>query len=94
MAAFDPLQTLKVWLMLPLLSIRAKPLTIAFYVVFALWFTATRYSSPAFYGWLLAPAVVNILALGTVGLSSFLLRGVVSGQLRSLGWMPPPSDVR
>jgi hypothetical protein len=30
------------------MSTRSKPLAIAFYIGFALWFTATRYSSPAF----------------------------------------------
>lgn len=47
---------------------RTKPLTVAFYIAFALWFTATRYSSPGFYGWLLAPVVGNVLMFGTIAL--------------------------
>lgn len=47
---------------------RTKPITIAFYIAFALWFTATRYGSPGFYGWLLAPVVVTVLMLGTFAL--------------------------
>lgn len=50
------------------MSMRSKPLTVAFYVAFALWFTAIRYSSPSFYGWLLAPVVGKVLALGTIAL--------------------------
>ncbi|MVZ96162.1 hypothetical protein EUU23_00405 [Sphingorhabdus sp. IMCC26285] len=50
------------------MHIRATPLAIAFYVVFALWFTAIRYSSPSFYGWLLAPVIGKILVFGTISL--------------------------
>lgn len=50
------------------MSARAKPFTIAFYIAFALWFTATRYSSPGFYGWLLAPIAGNVLGLSTTAL--------------------------
>jgi hypothetical protein len=47
---------------------RTSPLTIAFYVVFALWFTAISYSFPSFYDWLLAPVVGRILVYGTIAL--------------------------
>ncbi|MCJ8159940.1 hypothetical protein, partial [Sphingomonas sp. LaA6.9] len=50
------------------MSMRSKPLTVAFYIAFALWFTAIRYSSPGFYGWLLAPVVGTVLTLGTIAL--------------------------
>ena len=50
------------------MHVRATPLAIAFYVVFAMWFTAIRYSSPSFYGWLLVPVVGYILAVGTIAL--------------------------
>lgn len=50
------------------MSKRVTPLTIAFYVAFALWFTATGYSSPAFYGWLLAPVAGTVLMFSTVTL--------------------------
>jgi len=43
------------------MTAHAKTLTIAFYVAFALWFTATRYGPPGLYGRFLAPTVVNIL---------------------------------
>jgi hypothetical protein len=50
------------------MSDRTTPLTIMFYVAFALWFTATRYSSPGFYDWLLAPIVGDVLRLCTFAL--------------------------
>ena len=59
--------------MLHVVSTRTKPLTVAFYVIFALWFTATRYSSPDFYGWLLAPLVGDVLVLCTIGLFSVIV---------------------
>lgn len=60
------------------MSARAKPFTIAFYVAFALWFTATSYSSPGFYGWLLAPIVGNILGFSLIAL--FLVVVVLAGR--------------
>ena len=50
------------------MNARASTLTIAFYVAFSLWFTATRYSSPWFYGWVLAPSVGPLLGLGTIAI--------------------------
>lgn len=50
------------------MSIRATPITVTFYVAFALWGTATSYSSPSFYSWLLAPAAGTSLTLSVVGL--------------------------
>jgi hypothetical protein len=50
------------------MSARAKPFTVAFYIAFALWFTATRYNSPNFYDWAFAPIVGNVLGLCTVAL--------------------------
>ena len=47
---------------------RASPLAITFYVAFALWFTAMRYGSPSFYGWLLTPFVSEVLVFCTVAL--------------------------
>jgi hypothetical protein len=61
-----------------LVSARPKPSTIAFYVAFALWFTATRYSDPGFYGWLLSPIVANILGLSTIAI--FLIAGVLAAR--------------
>jgi hypothetical protein len=63
------------------MSTRTKPLTTAFYIAFALWFTASRYSSPGFYGWLLAPMVGTVLMLGTIAL--FLI-AVVLGARRGI----------
>jgi hypothetical protein len=67
---------------------RTKPLTLAFYIGFALWFTATRYSSPSFYAWLLAPAVGVVLALGTIAL--FFVVVIVSARrgfvMASIPW--------
>lgn len=45
---------------------RTNVLTIAFYVAFALWFTATRYGSPSFYDWVFTPVVGYILGVCTV----------------------------
>jgi hypothetical protein len=39
-----------------------NPYTLAFYVAFALWFTATRYSPPSFYG----PMLTSLLGLATM----------------------------
>ena len=50
------------------MHLRKPPLAIAFYVVFALWFTALRYSSSSFYSWLLAPIAGKILAFGTIAI--------------------------
>ena len=50
------------------MTMRTKPLTVAFYVAFALWFTGTRYNLPGFYDWLLAPVVGTGLMLGTIAL--------------------------
>lgn len=50
------------------MSMRTKPLTLAFYVTFTLWFTAISYSSPSVYGWLLAPVVGTVLTLGTIAI--------------------------
>lgn len=53
------------------MSARPTPYTIGFYVAFALWFTATQYSDPGFYGRLLAPVVESALDLGIVALFLF-----------------------
>ena len=45
---------------------RTNVLIIAFYVAFALWFTATRYSSPGFYNWVFARSVGDILSVSTI----------------------------
>lgn len=47
---------------------RPRPTTVAFYIAFALWFTATRYSGPGFYSWLVAPIVQDALGVVTFGL--------------------------
>jgi hypothetical protein len=51
---------------------RPNTLTIAFYVTFALWFTATRYGPPGIYSWVLAPSVVSVLSLGPIVLFSIV----------------------
>lgn len=50
------------------MHIRATPLAITFYVAFALWFTAMRYGSQSFYGWLLTPFVGKVLVFCAVAL--------------------------
>ena len=45
---------------------RTVPLTIAFYIAFALWFTAISYGSPGFYSGLLSPVASKILVFGTI----------------------------
>ncbi len=60
------------------MSARPKPFTIAFYVAFALWFTAARYSGPSFYRWLLAPIVESALVLSSVAL--FLIAVVLAAR--------------
>lgn len=50
------------------MTIRTKPLTIAFYIAFALWFTATRYSSPWYYSWLFSPVVGTVLMQAAITL--------------------------
>ena len=71
------------------MSARPKPFTVAFYVAFALWFTATRYSGPSFYSWLVAPVVETALGLGTVAL--FLITLIVAARravrTRSFPWL-------
>ncbi len=71
------------------MTLRSKPLTVAFYIVFALWFTATRYSSPGFYGWVLAPVVATVLMLVPIAL--FLMVVVLAarrgGKAASFPWL-------
>jgi hypothetical protein len=50
------------------MSMHARPLTVIFYFVFALWATAASYSSHSFYSVLIAPAVGTFLTLSAVGL--------------------------
>ena len=50
------------------MSRRPKASTLAFYVAFALWFTAMSYSGPSFYAWKLAPIVQDVLGLAIFGL--------------------------
>ena len=50
------------------MSMRPKVLTIAFYILFALWFTASRYSTPGFYDWLLTPAIGTMLMSGSIAM--------------------------
>ncbi len=45
---------------------RPRPLTIGFYILFALWFTAIRYSGPGFYSRLVSPMFQDALVLATV----------------------------
>jgi hypothetical protein len=57
--------------------------TTMFYVAFALWFTATRYSGAGFYAWLAAPIVQDALTIVTVGLFCVVAILVVGRGLRA-----------
>lgn len=78
MAVIDPIAVIRDLTDAARMSARKTPVTLAFYVGFALWFTGTRYSSPSFYGWLLSPIVGDALELGTVAL--FLMVIVIVGR--------------
>lgn len=58
-------------------------------MAFALWFTATRYSPPSFYSWLLSPAVTAALAFTTVALflAVLVLVGWRALKARSFPWL-------
>lgn len=66
-----------------------KSFVISFYVAFALWFTATRYSPPSFYSSFLSPAVTAALTFTTVALFLAVLVLVGWGALkaRSFPWL-------
>jgi hypothetical protein len=76
------LRTLANWLMLHCMNARAKPLTIAFYVAFALWFTATRYSGSGFYGWLAGRFLQDAVSLLVWGIFFALIVVVARRSLR------------
>lgn len=71
------------------MSIRPKPLTLAFYIAFSLWVTATRYSGSSFYSWLVSPVVESALGLGTLAL--FLIAVILAARraisTHSIPWL-------
>lgn len=64
------------------MSVRPKSSTLAFYVAFALWFTAMSYSGPGFYAWQLAAIVQDILGLAMFGLFFVVAALVVRRSLK------------
>lgn len=70
------------------MSVNAKPLTIAFYVAFALWFTAMSYSGLGFYRWFIHPLVEGLFGLILWAILIAVLVAVVrrSVFLASLPW--------
>ena len=60
---------------------RIEPLTITFYLAFALWFTVMGYSGPGFYGWLIHPLAQFVLG---IVLCSIFFAVVVAVARRSL----------
>ena len=71
------------------MSVRPNPSVIGFYVAFALWFTATRYSAPSFYSWLIAPAAQSALSIVTIVLCPTAIVLATRRALRdgSLPWL-------
>jgi hypothetical protein len=63
-------------------SAHPKTSTLAFYVAFALWFTAMSYSGPGFYAWQLAPIVQDVLGLAMFGVFFVVAVLVVRRSLR------------
>lgn len=66
-----------------------RSLLVGYYVAFAVWFTATRYSAPTFYSWLLSPSVTAALTFATVALfiAVLVLVGRRAFKARSLPWL-------
>ena len=66
-----------------------RSLVVGYYVAFALWFTAIRYSAPAFYSRLLSPAMAAALVLAVVASFIAVLAQVGWRALkaRSLPWL-------
>lgn len=58
-------------------------MTVIFFVAFALWFTATRYSSPSFYTAMFAPVVGNVLELAPPALFVAVLVIVVTRAVKT-----------
>ena len=71
------------------MKVRPHALTIAFYLASALWFTAIRYGSQSFYGWLIAPVVQTMLGIGILGLfcAAMLLAGWRGLRTHSIPWV-------
>lgn len=69
------------------MSGRTKPLTIAFYLAFALWFIAMSYSGPGFYGWFIHPLAQLVLGLA-MWVIFFAVVVVVSRRSLSLASVP------
>jgi hypothetical protein len=65
------------------MSVRPLPITIAFYVAFAMVFTATRYSGPGFYGSLFGQFFQGALGLLLLGIVCAVLIGVGRRSLRT-----------
>ena len=67
-------------------SVSARPnaSTLAFYLAFAVWFTATRYSGPGFYAWQLAPVVQDALGVAMFGVFFVVTVLVVRRSIRTV----------
>lgn len=68
---------------------RGDTLRIAFYIAFALWFTATRYSEPGIYAALLGPMVGAAISLALVSLFGIVVVVIARGAVRkhSFPWI-------